>query len=128
MLRRVLFPLLSEAKSVPDAAAVAALGGNATAAILGKVGRDLHRQRGHPIQRVVAAVHQEIGVDDFALFDQLSPVVTAEANFDSLLVRRGAALSGVSWTFLTPFFCFRCSAGLVRHRVRETEPAAANRR
>ena len=108
MLRRALL-----APTLPTAAAVAARGGNATAAILAKVGRNLHRQPGHPIQRVVSAVHREVGADQFALFDGLDPVVTAEANFDSLLVS-AVGLCAQAGRFLTRFV-LRCICTLPRY-------------
>ena len=67
---------------------------NVTPSILGKVGRDLHRLPHHPLnilkQRIVAHFQRRYaaptGTPIFAHFDDLSPVVTTEQNFDSLLV------------------------------------------
>ena len=67
---------------------------NVTPAILSKIGRDLHQVPHHPLQiikqRIVTHFQRRYaaptGTPIFAHFDNLSPVVTTEQNFDSLLV------------------------------------------
>uniref|UniRef100_H2ZQD4 Phenylalanine--tRNA ligase, mitochondrial n=1 Tax=Ciona savignyi TaxID=51511 RepID=H2ZQD4_CIOSA len=66
---------------------------NITPKILSYVGRNLHTQKDHPIYIVKEAIVQHFyssyvksrGVPLFAVFDNLSPVVTVKQNFDSLL-------------------------------------------
>uniref|UniRef100_H2ZQD5 Phenylalanine--tRNA ligase, mitochondrial n=1 Tax=Ciona savignyi TaxID=51511 RepID=H2ZQD5_CIOSA len=53
---------------------------NITPKILSYVGRNLHTQKDHPIYIV-----KEVNLPLFAVFDNLSPVVTVKQNFDSLL-------------------------------------------
>ena len=65
-----------------------------TPAIIGRVGRSLHTVPQHPIniikQRIVHHFHKtytnRTGNPIYAHFDNVSPVVTTEQNFDSLLV------------------------------------------
>ena len=65
-----------------------------TPAIISRVGRNLHGIPNHPIniikQRIVQHFHKtytnRMGNAIFAHFDNVSPVVTTEQNFDSLLV------------------------------------------
>ena len=67
---------------------------NVTPTVLTKVGRDLHHIPQHPLhiikQRIVAHFQRrytaKTGTPIFAHFDSISPVVTTEQNFDSLLV------------------------------------------
>ena len=67
---------------------------NVTPAIISKVGRNLHHIPQHPLhiikQRIVAHFQSRYtaltGTPMFAHFDSISPVVTTEQNFDSLLV------------------------------------------
>ena len=66
---------------------------NVTPAILAKLGRDLHNTQGHPLhfifKRIEAFFHRTYvkrGNPVFASHNHLSPVVTHEQNFDSLLV------------------------------------------
>ena len=67
---------------------------NVTPSVLSKVGRDLHHIPMHPLhiikQRIVAHFQQRYTTRTttpiFAHFDRISPVVTTEQNFDSLLV------------------------------------------
>lgn len=70
---------------------------NVTPAIIKRIGRDLHNVPHHPVniikQRVVNHFHKSYvsrtGNALFAHFDNVSPVVTTEQNFDSLLVPPG---------------------------------------
>ncbi|KAI1902213.1 hypothetical protein AGOR_G00042400 [Albula goreensis] len=67
---------------------------NVTTKILSKVGRNLHNQAHHPLwlikERVKAHFYRAYtgrrGNPIFSVFDNLSPVVTVEQNFDSLLI------------------------------------------
>jgi phenylalanyl-tRNA synthetase alpha chain len=68
---------------------------NITPAVIAKIGRDLHRQNGHPVNivksRIESFVHSAFrsrgGLSPlFTAIDNLSPVVSVEQNFDSLLV------------------------------------------
>ncbi|XP_061614454.1 phenylalanine--tRNA ligase, mitochondrial isoform X1 [Phyllopteryx taeniolatus] len=67
---------------------------NVTPKILAKVGRDLHNQRHHPLwlvkERIKAhfysAYAARSGDPLFSAHDNLSPVVSVEQNFDSLLI------------------------------------------
>ena len=67
---------------------------NITPRVLSRIGRNLHQIPRHPVhiikQRIVAHFQRRYaaptGTPIFAHFDDLSPVVTTEQNFDSLLV------------------------------------------
>ncbi|XP_044763272.1 probable phenylalanine--tRNA ligase, mitochondrial [Coccinella septempunctata] len=67
---------------------------NVTDKILSHLGRNLHVQKGHPLgmvsQRVVdyfyTAFRNTRGNPQFSMWDNLSPVVSVEQNFDSLLI------------------------------------------
>lgn len=67
---------------------------NVTPAILSKVGRNLHHCKNHPLrllrEKIQEFVHANYrtrwGGPMFAMLDHISPVVTVEQNFDSLLV------------------------------------------
>ncbi|KAM9332510.1 phenylalanine--tRNA ligase, mitochondrial isoform 2-T2 [Pholidichthys leucotaenia] len=67
---------------------------NVTAKILAKVGRNLHNQSYHPLwlikERIKAHFYSSYvgrwGNPLFSVHDNLSPVVTTEQNFDSLLI------------------------------------------
>uniref|UniRef100_A0ACB8FCR4 Phenylalanyl-tRNA synthetase n=1 Tax=Sphaerodactylus townsendi TaxID=933632 RepID=A0ACB8FCR4_9SAUR len=67
---------------------------NVTKKILSKVGRNLHNQRYHPLWLIKERVKDHFykqyigrfGNPLFSVYDDLSPVVTVEQNFDSLLV------------------------------------------
>ncbi|XP_064186966.1 phenylalanine--tRNA ligase, mitochondrial-like [Anguilla rostrata] len=67
---------------------------NVTAKILSKVGRNLHNRAHHPLwlikERIKAHFYRTYtgrsGMPLFSVHDNLSPVVTVEQNFDSLLI------------------------------------------
>lgn len=67
---------------------------NVTPKILSHVGKNLHLQDKHPLSllraRIVNHMYSKYisrtGNPVFSVFDQLSPVVTTEQNFDSLLI------------------------------------------
>ena len=67
---------------------------NVTPSILNKVGRSLHNQKYHPLclikQRIInffyANFTNRSGNPTYAVFDNLSPIVTTHQNFDSLLI------------------------------------------
>ncbi len=67
---------------------------NITKSLINKIGRNLHRQGDHPLgmikSKIEAHMHgnhrSRYGGCIFAAVDNLSPVVTTEQNFDSLLV------------------------------------------
>ena len=69
---------------------------NATPNILAKVGRNLHQCKNHPLnilwkkiqEHVYAQYRTRWGGPMFTMVDNLSPVVTTEQNFDSLLVAK----------------------------------------
>uniref|UniRef100_A0A7N6A1M7 phenylalanine--tRNA ligase n=1 Tax=Anabas testudineus TaxID=64144 RepID=A0A7N6A1M7_ANATE len=70
---------------------------NVTPKILDKVGRNLHNQSHHPLwlikERIKAHFYSSyvgrLGNPLFSVHDNLSPVVTVEQNFDSLLIPPG---------------------------------------
>merc|ERR1719285_286297 len=70
---------------------------NVTPKILSHIGRELHLQAGHPLnlikQRITNYIYKRYpghrGVPAFSLHENLSPVVTLNQNFDSLLVPKG---------------------------------------
>lgn len=65
---------------------------NVTAKILSMVGRELHNQRRHPLWIIKERIKEHFyslnrtGTPLFSVHDNLSPVVTVEQNFDSLLI------------------------------------------
>nr|XP_006138870.1 phenylalanine--tRNA ligase, mitochondrial isoform X1 [Pelodiscus sinensis]XP_006138871.1 phenylalanine--tRNA ligase, mitochondrial isoform X1 [Pelodiscus sinensis]XP_006138872.1 phenylalanine--tRNA ligase, mitochondrial isoform X1 [Pelodiscus sinensis] len=67
---------------------------NVTEKILSKVGKNLHNQRYHPLWLVKERIKDHFykqyigrfGTPLFSVYDDLSPVVTVEQNFDSLLI------------------------------------------
>ncbi|XP_017335737.1 phenylalanine--tRNA ligase, mitochondrial isoform X2 [Ictalurus punctatus] len=67
---------------------------NVTAKILSMVGRELHNQTHHPLWIIKERIKEHVyrsytnrsGTPLFSVYDNLSPVVTVEQNFDSLLV------------------------------------------
>lgn len=69
---------------------------NVSPNIIGKLGRNLHLQQYHPLsllrQRIVNYIYthfrNRIGNPTFSIHDNLSPVVSVEQNFDSLLVQK----------------------------------------
>ena len=67
---------------------------NVTPKILEKIGRNLHTTQYHPLNLILQRIKNYFydsfrnsrGNPNFAVFDNISPVVTTEQNFDSLLV------------------------------------------
>uniref|UniRef100_A0A8D8S128 Phenylalanine--tRNA ligase, mitochondrial n=1 Tax=Cacopsylla melanoneura TaxID=428564 RepID=A0A8D8S128_9HEMI len=67
---------------------------NVTPKILSHVGKNLHNQKYHPLcmlkQRIINFFYTDFvgnkGYPIFSIYDSISPVVTVEENFDSLLV------------------------------------------
>jgi len=67
---------------------------NVTPRVANKVDRRLHRRPGHPLYHVRRRVENffnssfvnRVGNPRFAVFDDISPIVTPQQNFDSLLV------------------------------------------
>lgn len=66
---------------------------NITPSILAKIGRDLHRLEQHPLYLIRKRIENFFyklvnrrGNPVFSIYDNLSPVVTLEQNFDSLMV------------------------------------------
>ncbi|XP_072854682.2 phenylalanine--tRNA ligase, mitochondrial isoform X2 [Pogona vitticeps] len=67
---------------------------NVTTKILSKVGKNLHNQRNHPLWLIKERVKDHFykqyigrfGTPRFSVYDDLSPVVTVEQNFDRLLI------------------------------------------
>ncbi|KAF4087820.1 hypothetical protein AMELA_G00075570 [Ameiurus melas] len=67
---------------------------NVTSKILSMVGRELHNQTHHPLWIIKERIKEHVyrsytsrtGTPLFSVYDNLSPVVTVEQNFDSLLV------------------------------------------
>jgi len=67
---------------------------NVTPKILSKVGRNLHNQSHHPLWLIKERIKTHFysiytahrGNPLFSVYDNLSPVVTVEQNFDSLLI------------------------------------------
>jgi len=70
---------------------------NVTPHILNHLGRNLYLQKNHPLshvrQRIVDFFYKKFigrtGNPLFSVYDSLSPIVTTEQNFDSLLVPKG---------------------------------------
>ncbi|KAI9598939.1 hypothetical protein BDF19DRAFT_429592 [Syncephalis fuscata] len=56
---------------------------NITNAILAKIGRGLHQQPAHPLGIMSGLIRDHFG-SDYTYYDALSPVVSLEANFESL--------------------------------------------
>ena len=63
---------------------------NVTDHIFEKIGYNLHKRRDHPLGIIKSAIEdyfdETFGKDTFTSFDDLYPVVSAYANFDSVLV------------------------------------------
>lgn len=67
---------------------------NVTPKIIAKIGRNLHQQEKHPLyyvkRRIVNYFYKtylnKVGNPLFSIYDNISPIVTAQQNFDSLLV------------------------------------------
>lgn len=67
---------------------------NVTPRILGKIGKNLHNEENHPLWIIKERIKQHFyssymgrwGNPLFSVHDNLSPVVTVEQNFDSLLI------------------------------------------
>ncbi|EMP36681.1 Phenylalanyl-tRNA synthetase [Chelonia mydas] len=67
---------------------------NVTGKILSKVGKNLHNQRYHPLWLIKERIKDHFykqyigrfGTPLFSVYDDLSPVVTVEQNFDRLLI------------------------------------------
>lgn len=67
---------------------------NVTPKILSYLGRNLHREKDHPLslmrQRIVNYFYKEyansVGTPLFSVFDGISPIVSTKQNFDSLLI------------------------------------------
>lgn len=67
---------------------------NVTPRVLDKIGRNLHNQRHHPLWVIKERIKEHVyssyvgrsGNPLFSVHDNLSPVVTVEQNFDSLLI------------------------------------------
>lgn len=62
---------------------------NVTDSIFQKIGINLHQQPAHPIGMIKAAIHDYFDRQhpgSFTKFDNLTPVVSAKANFDEVLV------------------------------------------
>jgi phenylalanyl-tRNA synthetase alpha subunit len=62
---------------------------NVTENIFNKIGVKLHRQRAHPLNNIKDAIYEFFDSKHkktFNKFDDLFPIVSTEANFDSVLV------------------------------------------
>jgi phenylalanyl-tRNA synthetase alpha chain len=62
---------------------------NITDNIFGKIGVNLHRREGHPLYIIRSAIYEYFDrqhKDMFSKFDDMPPIVSAHANFDSVLV------------------------------------------
>ncbi|XP_067146919.1 phenylalanine--tRNA ligase, mitochondrial isoform X5 [Apteryx mantelli] len=72
---------------------------NVTEKILSKVGKNLHNKKHHPLWLIKEQVKDHFykqyigrfGTPLFSVYDGLSPVVTVQQNFDSLLIPQGHA-------------------------------------
>jgi len=78
---------------------------NVTDAIHSRMGRGLHRRPGHPLSLIRAAIYEHFDArsgsegSSFAKFDDLWPVVSAKANFDSVLVPADHVSRGYNDTY-----------------------------
>lgn len=62
---------------------------NITDNIFSKIGVNLHRREGHPLYIIRSAIYEYFDgqhKDTFNKFDDMAPIVSAHANFDSVLV------------------------------------------
>lgn len=59
---------------------------NVTETIASKVGKQLHRDPDHPLGILKASIVDYFRPSSFTLYDDLSPVVTTQQNFDSLRI------------------------------------------
>lgn len=62
---------------------------NVSENIYSKIGVNLHKTPGHPLYIIKSAIidfFDKVHADSFKSFDDLNPIVTTEANFDSVLV------------------------------------------
>jgi phenylalanyl-tRNA synthetase alpha chain len=58
---------------------------NITNSILAKIGMNLHMKKNHPIEIIKTKIYDFFG-DEYEKFDNFSPIVSIEDNFDKLLI------------------------------------------
>lgn len=71
---------------------------NITQGINSKLGRNLHNQNNHPIEIIKRKIYDFFG-NHFKKFDDLSPIVHIEDNFDSLLIPKDHPARSLSDTY-----------------------------
>ena len=57
---------------------------NVTPSIQEKIGKNLHNRKNHPIEIIKRKIYSYFG-DSFEKFEEFSPIVKIEENFDKLL-------------------------------------------
>jgi phenylalanyl-tRNA synthetase alpha chain len=71
---------------------------NITPGINSKLGKNLHNQTNHPLEIIKRKIYNYFG-DQFKKFDDLSPIVKIEENFDKLLIPKDHPARSVSDTY-----------------------------
>jgi phenylalanyl-tRNA synthetase alpha chain len=71
---------------------------NITPGISSKLGKNLHNQKNHPLEIIKRKIYNYFG-DKFNKFDDLSPIVKVEENFDKLLIPKDHPARSVSDTY-----------------------------
>lgn len=71
---------------------------NITDSIRQKMNRNIHNQKNHPIEIIKRKIYEFFG-DDFEKFDNLSPEVKIEDNFDKLLIPKDHPARATSDTY-----------------------------
>lgn len=71
---------------------------NITPGISSKLGRNLHNQKNHPLEIIKQKIYGYFG-EEFKKFDELSPIVKVEENFDKLLIPKDHPARSVSDTY-----------------------------
>ncbi len=71
---------------------------NITQGISSKIGRNLHNTKNHPIEIIKRKIYDFFG-NHFKKFDDLSPIVNIEDNFDNLLIAKDHPARSLSDTY-----------------------------
>ena len=72
---------------------------NVPPTLIPKVGRNLHLQKGHPLNTIKQIIESHFKSRNFACFDDLLPVVTTKACFDDLLTPKDHISRSLSDTY-----------------------------
>lgn len=71
---------------------------NITPGISSKLGRSLHNKKNHPLEIIKQKIYDYFG-EEFKTFDDLSPIVKVEENFDKLLIPKDHPARSISDTY-----------------------------